>query len=109
VLVLTDVSYVSYWNSFYTDAAALFLRLVAASGVRMAAAPPANTMLFGAAVLLLATSKLQHAAPGLVFCAYLAWAGRRAAAWILAGAGVAAMLGLAVTSPVFYREKRCST
>ena len=42
VLALTDVSWVSYWNSFYMDAAALvFLLGVAGCGVRMAAAPTA--------------------------------------------------------------------
>jgi hypothetical protein len=107
VLALTDISYVSYWNSFYTDAAALaFLVLAAACGVRMVLAPTtANTVWFGIAELLLVTSKLQHALPAMVFCVYLVWAMRRTTAWVLAVAGVAAMVVLSVTSPAFYREK----
>ena len=107
VVTLTDVSYVSYWNSFYMDAAALaFLILVAACGARMAAAPTtANTVLFGVALVLFTGSKLQHALPALVFCVYLAWVRKGAAARAFAVAGAAAAVVLALTSPFFYREK----
>jgi hypothetical protein len=107
-LALIDVSWVSYWNSFYMDAATLvFLLLVAGCGVRMIAAPSTpNTSMFGCAVLLLVTSKLQHALPAIVFCAYLAWLGRRvASAWIFAGAGVAVIAVLAATNPPVYHVK----
>jgi hypothetical protein len=105
---LIDVSWVSYWNSFYMDAATLvFLLLVAGCGVRMVAAPSTlNTGLFGCAVLLLLTSKLQHALPAIVFCAYLVWLGRRvAAAWIFAGTGVVMVAVLVATNPPFYHQK----
>jgi hypothetical protein len=107
-LALLDVSWASYWNSFYMDAATLaFLLLVAGCGVRMLVSPSTfNTCLFGCAVLLLLTSKLQHAMPAIVFCIYLAWLGRRvAAAWIFAGAGVVLVLVLALTNPPFYHQK----
>ena len=107
VLALTDVSYVSYWNSFYMDAAALaFVILLAACGARMAAASTTgNTVLFGMTLVLFAGSKLQHALPALVFCLYLAWVGKGAVARAFAAAGAAVVLVLALTSPVFYREK----
>jgi hypothetical protein len=107
-MILIDVNWVSYWNSFYMDAATLvFLLLVAACGVRMTATPSTlNICLFGSAVLLLLTSKLQHALPAIVFCAYLAWLGRRvAAAWIFAGAGVILIAVMAATNPPFYHQK----
>jgi hypothetical protein len=107
-LALIDVSWVSYWNSFYMDAAALmFLLAVAATGIRMIASPSRATVcLFGCALLLFASSKLQHAFPSAVFCVYLAWIGRRiAAARIFTAATLVLIVVLAATNPRFYHDK----
>ncbi|HEY3824760.1 MAG TPA: hypothetical protein VGL82_09385 [Bryobacteraceae bacterium] len=77
VLILTDVAYVQYLNSFYMDTPAIiFLILAAGAGVH-AAYRPANRifpLVTIVATLLFATSKSQHAAAalwlGLLFIAF---------------------------------------
>lgn len=70
VLVWTDVACVQYFNSFYMDSAAfLFLVIAFAGGLRVANGAehwfPALLMI--CAATLFATSKSQHAPPGLLF------------------------------------------
>jgi hypothetical protein len=114
VLVLTDVAYVCYWNTFYTDAAGMvFLVLMAACAVRLARRPDiGSTCLYGVASLLLVTSKLQHALPAVVFSLFLLLDGsraklraRRRIAFGFGAAGIAALLVLAGTNPLQYRDK----
>ena len=73
--IFTDVNYVSYFNSFYTDTAALlglFLMVAMAFYIVMRDAVSAGPLvLFGAAALLFITSKAQHGILGFVPAAFV--------------------------------------
>jgi hypothetical protein len=77
LFVFTDVMYVSYFNSFYMDTAALlFLLLAVVSFLRaLRWQRPADRWLFVAAAVLLITSKTQHYPLGVPIALLLAWKG----------------------------------
>src|SRR5579864_8653776 len=77
VLVLTDVMYVSYFNSFYMDTAALlFLLLSVVSFLRaLHWQRPADRWLFVVSAALLIASKTQHYPLGIPIALLLAWKG----------------------------------
>jgi hypothetical protein len=80
IFIFTDVQYVSYFNSFYTDAAALLgLLLMVALAVHIAITGMriANAILFCLAALLFIGSKPPHAIWGFLPAAFIALAGRR--------------------------------
>jgi hypothetical protein len=78
IFIFTDVTYVSYFNSFYTDAAALLgLLLMIALAVHIAVTGmrTMNAILFCFAALLFIGSKPPHAIWGFLPAAFLALAG----------------------------------
>jgi hypothetical protein len=80
IFIFTDVHYVSYFNSFYTDAAALLgLLLMVALAVHIAITGMriGNAILFCLASLLFIGSKPPHAIWGFLPAAFIALAGRR--------------------------------
>jgi hypothetical protein len=115
LLVFTDVGYVSYANSFYSDTAALLgaMSLVPASLLWMKTWPlrPGMLGLFGAASALFITSKGQHALIGIVpigFLILVTWRCKEPKIRWLAGlmavgltGGVAWML---IETPMNYRQ-----
>ena len=80
IFIFTDVHYVSYFNSFYTDAAALLgLLLTVALAVHIAinGLRTKNAILFCVAALLFIGSKPPHAIWGFLPAAFLALTGGR--------------------------------
>jgi hypothetical protein len=77
LFVFTDVMYVSYFNSFYMDTAALlFLLLSAVSFLRaLRWRRPADRWLLVVSAVLLITSKTQHYLLGIPIALLLAWKG----------------------------------
>jgi len=77
IFVFTDVVYVSYFNSFYMDTAALlFLLLFATLFLRsVSSRRPVDRWLCVAAAVLLVTSKTQHFALGIPIALLFAWKG----------------------------------
>jgi hypothetical protein len=75
--IFTDVAYVAYLNSFFSDVPALLgLLLMIALALHLAAQKPphpATFWLFTAAALLFITSKTQHALWGIFPAAFLIW------------------------------------
>lgn len=73
--IFTDVAYVSYLNSFFSDVAAMLgLVLMVPLGLHLASRHPANGLtlgLFTAASLLFITSKPQHALWGIFPAAFV--------------------------------------
>ena len=97
VWIFTDVSYVAYFNSFYTDAAALLgLLLMIPLAVDIAAAGlrNGNAILFCLAALLFIGSKPQHAIWGFLPAGWIALADRRRA--LLAAFTLLALSGIAL-------------
>ena len=92
--IFTDVGYVAYFNTFFTDTAALLgLLLATALAVHIAVTGFhfGNATLFFLAALLFIGSKPQHAIWGFLFAAFLVLAGGKrglAAAIVLMGASV---------------------
>jgi hypothetical protein len=77
LFAFTDVMYVSYFNSFYMDTAALlFLFLTVVSFLRaLRWQRPADRWLFVVSAVLLITSKTQHFPLGIPLALLLAWKG----------------------------------
>ena len=77
MLVVCDVAYVSYFNSFYMDAEAfLMLLILMAAYLRLAAgygAPRLNVALFVSAAILLVTAKTQHSPLGILLALFVLW------------------------------------
>jgi hypothetical protein len=94
VFVFTDVGYVAYFNSFYTDTVALIgLLLAVVFGVELAVsgAGSVNLILFCLAALLFIGSKPQHAIWGFLPAGFVALIGRKrgaVAALVLIAASV---------------------
>ncbi|MDX1980554.1 MAG: hypothetical protein SFV51_09820 [Bryobacteraceae bacterium] len=114
VLVLTDVSYVSYFNSFYPDAASfVMLLLLTAAGARFfSGQDPTRRGLFLMTVCawLFVTSKVQHVIltpPLLLFVFWkrraIAAAGGRLAAPLLAALLTISSVVMLTTMPQRYR------
>lgn len=103
VFILTDVAYVAYFNSFFSDTAALLgLLLMVALALHLLngrAAPRAVVWLFTAAALLFITSKSQHALWGVFPAALLVWRRRYVTAAIIIGAEAAMLLSTPWTYP----------
>ena len=79
IWIFTDVNYVAYFNSFYTDAAALLgllLMIPLAVDIAVRGARNANVILFGLAAMLFIGSKPQHAIWGFLPAAFIALTGR---------------------------------
>jgi hypothetical protein len=78
LFVFFDLSYISYFNSFYSDTASIvFLLLTAAAYLRMAA--NTGTSIFtliplGLSAILLATSKMQHSFGGVLIAVLILYA-----------------------------------
>ena len=92
--IFTDVVYVAYFNSFFTDTAALLgLLLATAAAVQIAVKGfhRGSAILFSLAALLFIGSKPQHAIWGFLFAGFVVLAGGKrgiAAAMVLIGASV---------------------
>jgi hypothetical protein len=79
IFIFTDVEYVAYCNSFYSDAAAqpaLLLMTALAVHIALTGMRTANAILFCLAALLFIGSKTQHAMWGFLPAAFLAVSGR---------------------------------
>jgi hypothetical protein len=115
--IFMDVSYVAYFNSFYTDTAALLGVMAAISLVpillaQSGAVRTGAIVSFGAGALLYVTSKGQHAAFAPILAAlstWIAWIAARKSAKIAASAtAVALMCGSIwafVGTPSWYRSQ----
>jgi hypothetical protein len=114
VLVLTDVSYVSYFNSFYPDAASLVtLLMMIASGARFFSGHDAarrGLILMAVCAWLFVTSKVQHVILTPPLLVLLFWrrrtveqAGGRFAAPALAILLAASSAAMLATMPERYR------
>jgi len=112
--IFADVGTLAYFNSFYTDAAAILGALAAAMlAVRAAAsadARPAILGLFGLAALLYVTSKGQHGVLGFVpavGAVALGWKAHRVririVACAVAAAGIAGSVWILAAMPDWYR------
>jgi hypothetical protein len=80
IFIFTDVHYVSYFNSFYTDAAALLgllLMVALAAHIAITGMRIGNAILFCLAALLFIGSKPPHAVWGFLPAAFIALIGRR--------------------------------
>jgi hypothetical protein len=77
LLVFLDVAYVSYFNSFYTDAAALIGAFAMIAALPLLFERPWMAAAFGAAAFLFVTSKPQHAILVAAPVAVLVWVGWR--------------------------------
>jgi hypothetical protein len=110
----TDVSFVSYFNSFFSDSAALLGAMIAAAAaIWLLAADKvrlAPVCVFFGGALLYVTSKSQHAVLGVVPALMLAVIGFRAgkrAVRITSWAGAACLLGamawMMATTPAWYK------
>jgi hypothetical protein len=113
VAMFSDVMYVAYLNSFYTDVAAyLFLLLTAALALRVLRwNRRGDVVLLGAASLMLVTSKAQHAALGF-WVAGLFWVlsyrtGLRHARWFAIALAAVALLWVAKSTPEEYAARGC--
>jgi hypothetical protein len=115
--IFMDVSYLAYFNSFYTDTAALLGAMTAISLVpillaQSGAARTVAIVSFGAGALLYVTSKGQHAAFAPILAALLAWiawiAARKSAKIAASATAVALMSGSIwafVGTPSWYRSQ----
>ena len=101
--IFTDVAYVAYFNSFFSDTAALLgLLLMVPLALYLAAQTPpraAVVWLFTAAALLFITSKTQHALWGVFPAAFLFWRRRLAAPILLLAAEAYVVLSTPWTYP----------
>jgi hypothetical protein len=91
LLVFCDVMYVSYYNSFYMDTAALLFLLLSAVfflRARRAQAGVFDRACFVASCLLFVTAKSQHSLAGLLIAALLVYLGRYIAAAVVAAVGI---------------------
>ncbi len=88
--IFTDVAYVSYFNSFFNDTAAMLgLLLMVTLGLHLTAQQPPRrwtVWLFTAASVLFIASKTQHALFGVFPAAFLIWRRRKLPAAILLAA-----------------------
>jgi len=117
ILIFSDVTYVSYLNSFYMDAASMvFLLLTAALAVAAVLRPRAWVAIaYGVAGALLALSKTQHAVTGFLFAGLAAWFalrgfrdGRRLTAcwWAMSAVAISAAAALTVVmTPEDYKAE----
>jgi len=107
ILIFSDVAYVAYMNSFYTDAAALvFLLLTTSLAVAAVLRPqPWVTAAFAIASVLFITSKVQHAVLGPLVAVLAVWFGlkcrkqgrmRVAGVWMASAAGTLIAAGIMV-------------
>lgn len=111
LFILTDVAYVAYFNSFYTDAASFVTLLALAACIlrfEMNGEPGAKPVYFMAFfAVLFVTAKVQHAILGLPLAAYFFWrresilkhAGRRGLALTIAPVLLGMALLAATTVP----------
>lgn len=94
--IFTDVAYVSYFNSYFNDTAAMLgLQLMVPLALLLTAQPRPGqwtVWLFTAASLLFIASKTQHALFGLFPAAFLVWRKRKLPAAILAAAELCMLL-----------------
>lgn len=102
ILLFTDVAYITYFNSFFSDTAALLgLLLMVPLALHIAGrqTPRAATVwLFTAAALLFITSKTQHALWGIFPAVFLIWRRRFIPATLLLAAEAAMVV---FTSPLY--------
>jgi hypothetical protein len=102
LVVLTDVGYAIYWNSFYAEpASCLFFLLLLAEGVeigRAGQASPASMLRWSLWAALWVFAKPQNTPMGLILAPFTLWMafwGRSRRAFPIAVAGSCAMLGCA--------------
>jgi hypothetical protein len=102
LFLFTDVAYVAYFNSFFSDTAALLgLLLMVPLALHLARQQPpraATVWLFTAAALLFITSKTQHALWGIFPAAFLGGRRRFVPAALLVAAEAAMLV---YTSPLY--------
>ncbi len=114
--IFADIGTLAYFNSFYSDTAAILGGLMATMLAIHVAISRQRTWLalalFGAAALLFVTSKGQHGALGFVpagFAAVLAWRARdlrtRTAAAVVAAAVAAASVWTVAATPAWYEAQ----
>jgi hypothetical protein len=72
ILALTDVGYVSYFNSFYSEPGSFVFLLLTLGVILVTLKRPTGGALFGFCVagILFVTSKPQNVAPGIILAAY---------------------------------------
>ncbi|HKE27287.1 MAG TPA: hypothetical protein VKB88_33260 [Bryobacteraceae bacterium] len=103
--IFTDVAYVAYFNSFFSDAAALLgLLLMVPLALHLAAQVPPRApivWLFTAAALLFITSKTQHALWGIFPAAFLFWRRRLIAPIVLLAAAAYVVLSTSWIYPAY--------
>jgi hypothetical protein len=130
IWVFTDVAYVAYYNSFYSDAAAVVALFVAVALALLIVARDSRSWLlllaFAASSLLFITSKGQHGILGFIPAAFIIWItwrwrpAARALACVFAGTLLAATVaevlwltpawyhGVAAYNIVFYEIPKIS-
>ena len=111
IFIFTDVHYVSYLNSFYTDTAALLgllLTTVLAVHIALTGMRPTNAILFCFAAVLFIGSKPPHAIWGFLPAAFLVLVGGRRG-WPFASILLASSALTVWLSPAGYTAQPLST
>lgn len=114
--IFTDVAYLAYFNSFYSDAAALLgLLLLLALALPFLTGPPVSAprvALFGLAALLFISSKAQHGFYGFIpalFALLPAWSAKRAWTRLVGSLVCVVLLAASVwvvrTTPASYKAE----